>query len=128
MRSSKLMLLATSFALVACATASQGSDASSGSADDNKITAEQITQADVPTAYEAVDRLHRRWFLDVARTPNDSAKVYLNTNEKWGDGTASSLRQLPAESVALIEYMNGIDAVVRFGQDAKGGAIIVTRK
>jgi hypothetical protein len=130
MRSSKLLLLATSFALAACASASQGSGASSGSAsaDENSITSDQITQANVPTAFEAVDRLHRAWFLDQALTPNDSATVYLSTNEKLGDGTPSSLRQIPADDVKLIEYLKGTDATMRFGQDAKGGAIIVTRK
>ena len=130
MRSSKLLVLAAAFAMGACATASGGSGGSgaSGSGDDTKITAEQVMQANVPTAYEAVDRLHRAWFLDQVMTPNDSATIYLSTNEKLGDGTPSSLRQIPAEDVQLIEYMKGTDAVMRFGQDAKGGAIIVTRK
>ena len=128
MRSSKLLLLATSFTLAACASASQGSDGSSSSADETTITADQIMQANVPTAFEAVDRLHRPWFLDQVLTPNDSATIYLSTNEKFGDGKPGSLRQLPAEDVSLIQYIKGTDAVMRFGQDAKGGAIVVTRK
>ena len=128
MRSSKLLLLATSIALVACATASQGSGASSGSSDETTITADQIMQANVPTAFEAVDRLHRAWFLDQALTPNDSATIYLSTNEKLGDGKPESLKQIPSDDVKLIEYLKGTDATMRFGQDAKGGAIIVTRK
>ena len=122
MRSSKLLLLATSFALTACASAPQGSDGVS-----NKITAVQIATADVPTAYEAVDRLHRSWFRDPLH-PDASVKVYLSTNQLLGDGSKEALRDVPASDVVLLEYMKGDDAIVRFGQDALGGVIIVTRK
>lgn len=123
MRSSKLLFLAASFTLAACASAPQGS----GSSTDTKITADQIMQANVPTAYEAIDRLHRQWFQDPT-LPQDTVVVYLSTNEKLGNGGKEDLRQVPAEDVQLIEYLQGSSAVMRFGQEAKGGAIIVTRK
>lgn len=138
MRSSKLLLLAASIALTATACASSGSGSSSSggtTASDSSasggsatmITADQITAANVPTAYEAVDRLHRDWWQDLNH-PQNAVVVYQDNNQKLGDGTKEALRQIPADDVKSIEYLSSNDAVMRFGQDALGGAIILTRK
>jgi len=118
MRPSKLFLLATAlFSVSACA--SMGSSSTG-----TRITSEQIAKANVPTAYDAVDRLHRAWFHDL--TADAAPAVYLN-NQKL-DGGVEGLRQIPAQEVLQIDYMKGTDAMMKYGQDAKGGAIIVTRK
>jgi hypothetical protein len=119
MRFPKLILASLTFALAACASTPKGADSTS-----NTLTAAEITKANVPTAYEAVDRLRRRWFRDL--TGEGEVQVYLN-NQKL-DGGKDALRQIPAQDVASLEYLKGTDAVMRFGQDAKGGAIIVNRK
>jgi hypothetical protein len=96
-----------------------------GAASSNTITAEQIAQTSAPTAYQVVDRLHRTWFRDLTGT--GGVQVYLSTNQKL-DGGREALRQIPAQEVALLEYLKSADAVARFGAEASGGAIIVTRR
>jgi len=120
MRSSKLFLFAAAFAATACASAPKGSSNSASTV----ITADQIATANVPTAYDAVDRLHRSWWRDLAN-PGEVV-VYMN-NQKL-EGGKEALRQIPASDVEQLEYLKSADAVMRFGQDAKSGAIIVTRK
>jgi hypothetical protein len=120
MRFTKLLLASLSFfAITACASTPKGS--SDGPA--NILTAEEISKANVPTAYEAVDRLRRRWFRDM--TGEGEVTVYMN-NQKQGD--KEYLRQIPAQDVASLEYLKGSDAIMRFGQEARGGAIIINRK
>jgi hypothetical protein len=123
-RASKQFRLITSFALAACASAPSHTGSASSSA--TTITADQIEQANVPTAYEVVDRTHPQWFHDPSSSVTDSVAIYIN-NQKL-DGIKEPLRTIPAQDVALLEYLKPTDAVMRFGQDAKGGAIIVTRK
>ena len=127
MRFSKLFLVASTFAAMACASTPKtgGSDSSSGGGSSNMITADQIAAANVPTAYDAVDRLHRSWWRDL--TAQGDVVIYMN-NQKLGDGTKEQLRQIPASEVESLEYLRGTDATMKFGQDAQGGAIIVTRK
>ena len=120
----KLTLIAASFAIAACASTPKA-EGSSTTASATQITADEIAAANVPTAYEAVDRLHRSWFRDLSNPDLGEAVVYLN-NEKLGG--KEKLRDFPAWDVAMIEYLKPADALLRFGQDAKGGAIIVTRK
>lgn len=123
MRFSKLFLVAATFSAMACASSSGGSKSDGGAS--NLITADQIAAANVPTAYDAVDRLHRSWFRDL--TAQGDVVIYMN-NQKLGDGTKEQLRQIPASEVQSLEYLRGTDATMKFGQEAQGGAIIVTRK
>jgi hypothetical protein len=136
MHSRILVITIVPFALAACASAPQGT-ASPGStspststtstaANANRITADQIASLGVATAYDAVDRLHRNWFRNYSSGSSGDVVVYL-ANQKQ-DGGKEALRQFPAGDVALLEYLNSTDAVMRFGTDASGGAIIVTRK
>lgn len=118
-----LTLLAIPFFALACATASGGGSGSDDSAK-NVLTAEQIEAARVPTAYDAVDRLRRVWFRD--RATGAAVSVYMD-NQRLQNG-AEALRDIRAEEVAELQYLNGTDAVLRWGADARGGAIIVVRK
>ncbi len=125
MRFPKILLTALSFfavaSIAACAsTPKTGAEAAAS----NQLTAAEITKANVPTAYEAVDRLRRRWFRDM--TGEGEVTVYLNNQKQ--EGGKEYLRQIPAQDVASLQYLKGSDAVMRFGQDARGGAIIINRK
>ena len=123
MRFPKILLAALTFAVAACATTPQGPSESDTAY--YTLTSVEIEKANVPTAYEAVDRLRRKWFRDM--TGQGDVVVYMN-NQKLNTGGKEELRQIPAQDIASLEYLKGSDAVMRFGQDAKGGAIIVNRK
>ncbi len=126
MRLPKFLLTAFSLfaimAIAACAsTPKEGGTAAKS--DDNVLSAVEIAQANVPTAYEAVDRRRRRWFRDL--TGEGEVSVYMNNQRQGGK---EYLREIPAQDIAFLEYLKGTDAVMRFGQEARGGAIIITRK
>ncbi len=118
-------LMLTALALVVMGCASTGTGATDSSTP-TQITAAEIQAANVPTAYDAVDRLARRWFRDLSGNASGPVSVYLDSNQRLGG--ASALRDIPAREVALLRYLRSADAVARFGSEASGGAIIVTRR
>lgn len=118
-------LLLTALFLIVTGCASTGTGGTS-SAVPTQITAAEIEAANVATAYDAVDRLARRWFRDLSGNASGSVSVYLDTNQRLGG--ASALRDISARDVALLRYLRSEDAVARFGSEASGGAIIVTRR
>jgi predicted small secreted protein len=128
MRSNTLAIVALSFALAACASTPtvEGTAAADVRSSANRITAAEITTIDVPSAYDVIDRLHRPWFQD--RSAGASGEVFVYVDNRAIDEGKDALRQIPAREIALIEYLKSSDAVIRFGEKAKGGAIIVTRK
>ena len=142
MRSNKIALLATSLSLVSllsisiagCASTSGGSIGASAGVSDNvpssgsavSITADDITRANVLTAFDAVDRLHRRWFHEISGGSSGDPAIYINGVK--ADAGKDALRQIPAQDVARIDYLKASDAIARFGATASGGAILVTRK
>lgn len=91
-----------------------------------EISAEDIQKSGVATAYDAVDRLARRWFRDLSSGASGEVQVYLHTNQKLGG--PSSLQAIPAADVVRLSYLKSSDAIGRFGQEASGGAIVVTRR
>lgn len=119
----RLMLPVLFSIVTGCASAGTGG---TGSTAPTQITAAEIDAANVATAYDAVDRLARRWFRDLSGNVSGSVSVYLDTNQRLGG--ASALRDIPARDVALLRYLRSDDAVARFGSEASGGAIIVTRR
>jgi len=123
MRIRNFLLASLTFVIAACASTPQGP--SESDATYYTLTSVEIEKANVPTAYEAVDRLRRKWFRDM--TGQGDVVVYMN-NQKLNTGAKEELRSIPAQDIASLEYLKGSDAVMRFGQDAKGGAIIVNRK
>lgn len=108
--------------MTACAAANQGS----ASGTPTQLTAADIQKANVATAYDAVDRLARRWFQDYSENATGGVRVYLNTNQELGGKEA--LRDIPAGDVLLLRYLRSADAQAIFGPTASGGAIIVTRR
>jgi hypothetical protein len=126
MRSNKLVLLALSFTLAACASASQAGSAGTSNQSANRITADEIATANVATAYDAIYSLHRTWFRDMSA--GASGEVFVYVDSRAIDEGKEGLRQIPAGAVATIDYLKSADAVLRFGPRARGGAIIVVRK
>lgn len=126
MRSNKLVILALSLTLAACASASQTGSAGASAPSANRITADEIAKADVATAYDAIYSLHRPWFRDMSA--GASGEVFVYVDNRVLDGGKEGLRQIPAGQVAVIDYLKAADAVPRFGPRAGGGAIIITRK
>ena len=149
MRSQKKLLLTTlaalaSATLAACASSSRGMEGAapstantpvasestgrtgSSSSSSTTISAEEIAKLDLPTTYDVVNRLHRRWFHDISTGATASVAVYINMQKS--SGGAADLRQIPSHDVARIDYLKASEAVVRLGPDASGGAILVTRK
>jgi hypothetical protein len=93
----------------------------------NVITREDIQNANVFNAYDAVSRL-RPQFLNshgassVSRSDTMYPKVYLN-HQLYGD--IQSLRNLDVHGITEIHYYNGPEASTRFGLGNEAGAIEV---
>lgn len=128
MRLRILVLLSVPFVFLGCASAPRSSGNGMSNADANRITAEQIAQAEAPTVYDVIDRLRRTWWRDLSGGASGSVVVYWNNNQKIDDGSRDALRQIPSNDVVLLERVQSADAIARFGPEAKGGAIVVTRK
>jgi hypothetical protein len=103
-----------------------GSDTAIVMSSTNAITADQIAAANLPNAYEIVSRMRRQWFRDMSAGASGEVGVYMDNRRL--EGGREALRQIPASDVARLDYLKSADAIMRFGQEASGGAIIVTRK
>lgn len=105
--------------LLAC-----GGNSSSGSVSPEaaSISATEIQSSGGATAWDVVDRLHRRWFRDQL-----SGKPVVVYYENANVGGADKLRDFPAREVAELQYLEGQAAVQRYGAGAEGGVIVVVR-
>jgi hypothetical protein len=115
-----------SVALTACATSggtSRSATTATSSAsrvDSLRITAQEIAESGLPTAYDVVERLRRPW---LRRSGMGGEVVVYMDERKLGD--ASELRQLPAATVAELQYMSNADAVRRWGGGIDGAVIVI---
>ena len=102
----------------------------------NMLTYEEVKNANVSNAFEAVQRLRPAWLrsrgVTSARSgdPSNAAGstlpvVYLD-NSQLGD--INTLQNIPSANIGQIQYLNAGDATQRFGTNHTGGAIIVTSK
>jgi hypothetical protein len=118
--------------LLACASAGKGAEASatassdtkSSATDQSRLSSDEITAANLPTAYDLVDRLRRPWLRRDAVTGGDVV-VYMDEQNVGGAG---KLRDIPSVDVAELQYMPNDAAVQRWGSDIKGSVIVVTRR
>jgi hypothetical protein len=117
-----LAVVVTPSIITGCAAAVQGGAATAA----DQITEADIAKANVATAYDAVDRLARRWFRDLSGNTAGEVAVYLSTDQQLGG--KDSLREIPARDVLTLRYLKSADAMARYGPSASGGAIIVTRR
>jgi hypothetical protein len=98
--------------------------------DRNIITAEQIEAAKVPTAYDVIVKyranfLHSRGPNSITLKQPKEPTVYLDNVEY---GTINSLRNIPSIQIAQIRFIEGWDAMTKYGSDHVAGVIqIYTR-
>lgn len=109
-------------ALVALLACGGNSTPGSVSPEAASITAAEIQSSGGATAWEVVDRLHRRWFRD--QLSGKPVTVYY---ENASVGGADKLRDFPAREVAEVQYFDGQAAVRRWGPGLEGGVIVVVR-
>jgi hypothetical protein len=108
------------------ATTAQSTTTSSATSGSNssRLSLDEVTAADLPTAYELVDRLRRPWLRLDAITRGEVV-VYMDNQRVGG---AEKLREIPAVDVAEMVYMPNDQAIQRWGSDVKGSVIVVTRR
>lgn len=123
MRRPLAVLAFLSVFLMACASAGTRTESSSSNSK-SPITAKEIGAAKLPNAYTLVDRLRRSWFRSDPAT-GAAVAVYMDQQKLGG---TSVLRDIPSVQVAELRFLPSADAIQHFGQDAKGGAIVVVRK
>jgi len=115
-------LLSTS----ACASMHRSDDSS----DRNIITADEIQAANVSTAYDVISKLHANYLA--SRGPNSILLKQLKEPTVYVDnveyGSIASLRNIPAQNCAEIRFIEGWDAMTKYGSDHVAGVIqIYTR-
>jgi hypothetical protein len=119
-----IALAALSASLIACATGSHAAANPSPAAvigDQSQLTSAEITAANLPTAYDLVDRLRRPWLRRDPMTGGEVA-VYQD-NQNIGD--AGKLRDIPATTISAMQWLSNTDAVRRYGNDVKGSVIVI---
>lgn len=117
------MLLLSSTLLVGCASAGAGS-ASATTSDAAALTQAEIAAADVPTAYDLVDRLRRPW---LRRDAASGAEVTVYMDNRFIGGV-QALRDIPAAEVGAMTLVRRDDAVRRWGSEVRGNVIVITRR
>lgn len=120
------LALALTLTLLACATTG-GPRARSGS---NTLTAEEISELVVQTAYEAVQVSRPQWLVargsGSVRNPVPQPPVVYVDGVRMGD--VDELRRIRANVVQQMEFLSASDATNRYGTNHTGGAILVTTR
>lgn len=137
MRRTHIALATLSTLLAACATSShsapsadQNPTASSSTkttnskTDQSGLTGDEITAANLPTAYDLVDRLRRAWLRADAVTGEDVV-VYMDEQNLGG---ADKLSDIPSVDVGEMRYLPNDQAVRRWGSDIEESVIVITRR
>ena len=124
MRRSAFLALCLSGVLAACASSGATGETTASSeathADAARITSEQIVAANLPTAYDVVERLRRPW---LRRSAMGGEVVVYQDERPLGD--ASKLRDIPSTMVVELQYVENADAVRRWGGGISGAVIVV---
>ena len=96
----------------------------------NVITAEQIEASQSVTAYEAIQKLQPNFL--VARGPTSLSGTSSAFPNVWLDdvpyGPLATLKDIPAQNVALIRMYRAWEATYKFGTGNMGGVIEVFTK
>lgn len=113
----------------ACASSGSSGTRSAGR-DRDTLTAEEIAEANVGTAYEAVRQLRpeflrTRGTMSMRDATNEYAVVYINGIRMGGPEQLNNVR---AGDVSVIRYINASDATTRWGTGHAGGVIEVVVK
>jgi hypothetical protein len=111
-------------ASAAASSDTKSSDTKSSATDQSRLSSGEIVAANLPTAYDLVDRLRRPWLRRDAVTGADVV-VYMDEQNVGGAG---ALRDIPSVDVAELQYLPNDAAVRRWGAEIKGSVIVVTRR
>lgn len=82
------------------------------------------------SAYEIVQQLRPQWLRkrgESSFNSPDEISVYISTN-KTRFGSVSALRQLQAQNISAIQYLDSREAQFEYGMDNTQGAIVVHMK
>ena len=122
----RLFIIPVTIAVTACAAGTGAK--SSAPTDRSLLTRDDIQRSGVVEAYTAVQTLRPHWLVKRGTTSinqNESIKIYLDGSLMGGP---EHLRQISANSIDSIRYMNGLDATQRYGLDHGQGAVLVFTK
>ena len=112
---------------VACASAGTGAGTSHNS---DVITAEEVAATHESNAYDAINQLKPLWLKSHGQTSvNTGSSPYASVfvdNQYFGD--LASLRQIIAPQIKQIRYLNGPNAVTRYGMQYGSGVIEITTR
>ena len=122
----RVLLLPMTLFLLACATAQGTGPRRSTSV----LLADEIAEAAVLTAAEAVERCRPQWLhtrgSPTFESPDGSPpRVYLDGVRQ---DSLRELERIRAEVVERMEFMSPSDATNRYGTGHTGGAILVTTR
>jgi len=91
------------------------------------ITAAEIAEAGALNAYEAVERLRRRWLTPHGATlleePTQQFPMVFVDHVEFGE--LDSLRSIRVAEIREIRFIDGRDAVSRYGMEYGAGIIMV---
>lgn len=122
----RVLLLPLATILLACA-ATQGTGSRRSS---RVLTADEIAEMVVTTAYDAVQQYRTHWLHSRAAptfsNPNASPPVLYLDGIRMDD--ISELGRIRADVVERMEYLSPSEATNRFGTNHNGGAILVTTR
>lgn len=122
-----ILMISLPFLPAACASA-RGPDNELGNRDRNLITEGEIRAAGATDAYSIVASLRPQWLQlrgPSTITLRESVKVYLDGSLLGGP---EYLRQIDAQTISTIQYLDALQATQRWGLDHGNGAIIVSSR
>jgi len=124
-----LMIPVLVLAIAGCAPAAGAGDGAPRR-QANRITTEEIRQAQTQNAYDMIRALRPAWLQtrgaqSITNPGAGQVVVYLDGTRAGG---AETLRQIPALDVESAHYLSGPEAGSRFGLDHTGGAILITTR
>jgi hypothetical protein len=97
--------------------------------DRNLISAQDISGHPSANAYELVRALHPQWLRGRGQTSltlsGGGVRVYQDGQPVGG---AEALRRITSESIGELRFVDSREAVLRWGADDGGGAILVTTR
>ena len=93
-------------------------------ADSTRLSAAEIAAADLPTAFDLVERLRRPW-LRRSGPMGGEVMIYMDQRAVGG---SDELRQIPAATVTELQYVAHDEAVRRWGSQITGAVIVVVRR
>jgi hypothetical protein len=128
----RTVLVAATLALTiaACGGSTPRAGQAGPGGDRNVILAEEIIQVENATAMDVVQRLRphmlqRRGPTSISQQENTYPVIYIDGLRR---GDINELRQIPASTVARIEYISAADATTRWGTGHTAGVIAVSTR